>query len=124
MYLTTQNWPTIYKLSLEDPLAGRRAGGGGGNAAARDAAVYTERCQGCHGLNGVGSEVGPPRLAGIGSRLPFDSFRLVVHSGRGEMPAFPDMDETAARRLFDYLNTLQGANSGTFRRLPDPHGGW
>jgi quinoprotein glucose dehydrogenase len=113
LYLTTQDWPTIYKLSLEDPLIGRHASGG-----ARDATVYEERCQGCHGRNGVGSGVGPPPLAGIGNRLALDSFRLVVHSGRGEMPAFPDLDETVVGRLFEYLNNLQTSNPG----MPTPDG--
>ena len=118
LYLTTQDWPTIYKLSLEDPLIGRRASGG-----ARDATVYEERCQACHGSNGVGSGVGPTPLAGIGNRLALDSFRLVVHSGRGEMPAFPDLDETAVGRLFEYLNSLQTPNPGvptSARSAPGP----
>jgi quinoprotein glucose dehydrogenase len=101
MYLTTQDWPTIYKLSLEDPL-GKRASGGN-----RDATVYEERCQGCHGANGVRSGVGPPPLAGIGKRLTLDSFRATVLSGRGEMPAFPDLGDVVSR-LFEYLSKLPG----------------
>ncbi len=106
LYLTTQDWPTIYKLSLEDPLA-RRASGN------REATVYDERCEGCHGPNGAGSGVGPPPLAGIGKRLALDSFRLTVHSGRGEMPAFPDLDDTAVRQLYQYLDNLRGAGPAT-----------
>ena len=50
-------------------------------------------------MNGVRAGSGPPALAGIGKRLAFDSFRLTVHSGKGEMPAFADLDEAAAKRL-------------------------
>jgi quinoprotein glucose dehydrogenase len=83
MYLNTQDWPTIYKLSLEDPL--------GKLTTDTDAkALYAARCQTCHGVNGVRSGSGPPPLAAIGKRLALDSFRLTVRSGRGEMPAFRD----------------------------------
>ena len=95
--LNTQDWPTIYKLSLEDPL-------GKQNSGADAKAVYAARCQTCHGIGGVGSGSGPPALAGIGKRVPFDSFRSTVHSGRGEMPGFADVDEVAAKRLYEYLS--------------------
>lgn len=106
MYLTTQDWPTIYKLSLDDPLS-RRASGD-----SRDVTVYEKRCQGCHGPNGVRSGVGPPPLAGIGRRLAIDSFRSTVLSGRGEMPAFPDLEDRVVRRLFEYLSKLPGTGPG------------
>jgi quinoprotein glucose dehydrogenase len=106
LYLTTQDWPTIYKLSLEDPLA-RRASGNG------QATVYEERCEGCHQSNGAGAAAGPPPLAGIGKRITLDSFRLTVHSGRGEMPAFPDLDDTTVRQLYQYLDNLRSAGPAT-----------
>ncbi len=104
MYLTTQDWPTIYKLSLEDPLSHLASGGSPG------ATVYEERCQACHGVSGVRSGVGPPPLAGIGTRLSLDSFRLTVRSGRGEMPAFPDLDDAAVKGLFKYLGNLEAGS--------------
>lgn len=104
MYLNTQDWPTIYKLSLEDPLGKRPADTGA-------KALYEARCQTCHGVNGVPSGAGPPLLAAIGKRLAFDSFRLTVHSGRGEMPAFPDLDAAVTKRLFEYLGGLKPAGS-------------
>ena len=67
MYLNTQDWPTIYQLSLEDPLA-KSSNGTGGKS------TYDSRCQTCHGANGV-SAGGPPSLAAIGKRLPIDAFR-------------------------------------------------
>jgi quinoprotein glucose dehydrogenase len=104
MYLNTQDWPTVYKLSLEDPL-GKRTTDTGAKA------LYQARCQTCHGVNGVRKGSGPPPLAAIGTRLSFDAFRLTVHSGRGEMPAFPDLDDVAANRLFEYLGSLQPAGT-------------
>ena len=100
MYLNTQDWPTIYKLSLEDPLGKLATKSSGAKA------VYEARCQACHGVNGVRSGSGPPSLAAIQSRVAFDSFRRTVRAGRGEMPAFADVDDATARRLFDYLGSL------------------
>lgn len=110
MYLNTQDWPTIYKLSLEDPL-GKRATDTGAKAA------YEARCQPCHGVNGVRSGSGPPPLAAIGKRLAMDSFRLSVRNGRGKMPAFRDLDDTAIQQLFEYLSAL-AAPAGTAEESP------
>lgn len=99
MYLNTQDWPTIYKLSLEDPLAKSAVDSSA-------ASVYEARCQACHGVKGMRSGSGPPPLAAISRRLPLDSFRLAVRNGRGKMPAFGDLDDDAVRQLFRYLDTL------------------
>lgn len=99
MYLNTQDWPTIYKLGLEDPLAKSAT-----DTSAK--AVYEARCQACHGVNGVRSGSGPPPLAAIGKRRSLDSFRLSVRNGRGKMPAFRDLEDAAVQRLFEYLGTL------------------
>jgi len=109
VYVTTQDWPTIYKLSLEDPLAERPAGSRG-RAASGDAGrtAYEQRCQSCHGVNGVRSGSGPPALAGAGSRLGFDAFRRVVLNGRAEMPAFPDVDSTTLNAILTFLGNAGG----------------
>jgi quinoprotein glucose dehydrogenase len=99
MYLNTQDWPTIYKLSLEDPLGKRPAD-------SRAKSVYQARCQVCHGVNGLRAGSGPPPLAGIGKRLSLDAFRHPVRSGKGEMPAFADLDDAAVSKLYDFLNTF------------------
>jgi quinoprotein glucose dehydrogenase len=101
MYLNTQDWPTIYKLSLEDPL-GKRSSRTGAMA------LYEARCQACHGVNGVPAGSGPPPLAAIGRRLPVNSFRISVRNGRGKMPAFQDLDDNEVGQLFRYLDGLEG----------------
>lgn len=102
VFLTTQDWPTIYKLSLTDPFLGRENGGNGGSA------MYEQRCQVCHGENGAGSAGGPPALTDIEAKLSFDAFRRVVTAGRGEMPAFSDLDDGALRGLYSFLNSDSG----------------
>jgi len=104
LYLNTQDWPTIYKLGLTDPLA-RPVSGRGGRA------LYQARCQACHGENGVRAGSGPPPLAAIGKRMPLDSFRLSIRNGRGKMPAFKDLEDDQVRQVFEFLNR-QAAPSG------------
>ena len=100
VYLTTQDWPTIYKLSLDDPLAARRSSS---NSAGPDQgrSIYENRCQSCHGPNGEGA--GPtPALAGA-SRLGLEAFRQVVTTGRAKMPAFGDLDAAAISAVHAFL---------------------
>ena len=108
VYLTTQDWPTIYKLSLDDPLAARAGGAGGAAADQPGRTIYEGRCQTCHGMDAAGSAGGPPALAGINSRFEFDAFRQVVLAGRAEMPAFPDLDGPALNTLFTFLGSANG----------------
>jgi quinoprotein glucose dehydrogenase len=117
VYLTTQDWPTIYKLSLDDPLAAR-SGGGGGPPATTDPgrSLYEERCQPCHGVNGARPAGGPPTLAGVDRRLDFEGFRQVVLAGRAEMPAFADLDSGALKALFAFLGTQNGTTSSAAER--------
>jgi quinoprotein glucose dehydrogenase len=113
VYLTTQDWPTIYKLSLEDPLAARRASRGASLEVGRS--LYEDRCQSCHGVNGAGSAGGPPPIAGA-NRMPFDAFRQVTLAGKGKMPAFNDLDDTRVNALYAFLmapDANAGAGSGT-----------
>ncbi|MBL8217094.1 MAG: PQQ-binding-like beta-propeller repeat protein [Bryobacterales bacterium] len=100
LYLNTQDWPTIYKLGLEDPLAKRSDGEG-------VAALYEARCQACHGVKGVRAGAGPPALASIGKRQTAESFRISVRNGRGKMPSFRDLKDEQVDELYAYLNALK-----------------
>jgi quinoprotein glucose dehydrogenase len=106
VYLTTQDWPTIYKLGLDDPLAARRAASSTAGAD-QGRAIYERRCQSCHGLNGVGSAGGPPAVAG-NNRLELEAFRQVVAGGKGEMPAFADLDAATIAAVHTFLDNPSG----------------
>ena len=79
VYLTTQDWPTLYKLRLEDPLAARPSA-----RATQGRDIYQQRCQGCHPLDRPGA--GPAMLARINARFTAEQFSILVHSGRGKCP--------------------------------------
>ena len=112
VYLTTQDWPTIYKLSIDDPLAARARPPAGSTASDRGKAIYEARCQACHGENGHGSPAGPPALAGD-RRLELDAFRQIVLSGRADMPAFGDLDTASIAALHAFLGSPSGLVSPT-----------
>jgi quinoprotein glucose dehydrogenase len=101
VYLTAQDWPTIYKLSLDDPLAARTVVAASA-VTDQGKSIYDTRCQSCHGPNGEGSGGGPPALAGRG-RFELPAFRQIVVSGRAEMPAFADLDASAIASLHAFL---------------------
>jgi quinoprotein glucose dehydrogenase len=107
VYLTTQDWPTIYKLSLEDPLAARRPSTAGADLGRT---IYEARCESCHGPNGRGAPNGPPALAGQ-QRLALDAFRQVVITGRAKMPAFRDLDAAAISAVHAFLGGAAGSSS-------------
>ena len=106
VYLTTQDWPTIYKLGLEDPLAARRTASSTAGAD-QGRVIYEKRCQSCHGPDGVGSAGGPPAVAG-NNRLELEAFRQVVAGGKGEMPAFVDLDAAAIAAIHAFLTPPSG----------------
>ena len=118
VYLTTQDWPTIYKLGLEDPLSARRASSLGSD---QGRTIYERRCESCHGPDGKGSAGGPPPLAGS-NRLDLEAFRQVVVSGRGDMPAFADLDAAATGALHSFLDPPPRPNSGRFGETSPPSG--
>ncbi|MEO8592616.1 MAG: PQQ-binding-like beta-propeller repeat protein [Candidatus Solibacter sp.] len=120
VYLTTQDWPTLYRLRLEDPLAARST-----NNATQGMEVYRQRCQSCHTLDRGGA--GPPALTGINARFTAAEFLNVVRSGRGEMPAFSDLETASITALYGYLGgggrEGRGANAaagGAARPTPGP----
>jgi quinoprotein glucose dehydrogenase len=100
VYLTTQDWPTLYRLRSEDPLGTRSRG-----AATAGLDVYRQRCQSCHALERAGVALA---LAGINERFTLEQFGNLVHSGRGEMPAFGDLNDSAVGALYGYLTSPAG----------------
>jgi quinoprotein glucose dehydrogenase len=101
VYLTTQDWPTIYKLSLDDPLEARRPNRAASSQQGRT--IYEDRCQSCHGADGEGRAGGPPAIAGV-NRIAFDAFRQTTRTGKGKMPAFTDLDDMAVSAVYAFLD--------------------
>ena len=111
VYLTTQDWPTIYKLSLDDPLAARRVLRQEAPQQTGQDDLRDDDASRVMGLNGAGSAGGPPALAGS-NRLELDAFRQIVAGGRADMPAFADLDAAAIAALHAFLAPPSPSSAG------------
>jgi quinoprotein glucose dehydrogenase len=103
VYVQSINVPSIYRLSLDEP--GRAGGPGRGGAPALVAegqALYSVRCQSCHGpdLNGLGTL---PTLVGVTDRLGPDALREVISGGRQAMPPNRDFTNVQMDAILAFL---------------------
>jgi len=120
IYVQSINVPSIYKLSLEMP--GRGGGPGRSNApaaaVAQGQALYTQRCQSCHGfdLRGLGTL---PSLVGVTQRLGPDALREVISGGRQAMPAFRDIAAAEMDAVLAFLSN-PGPAGGRGASSPPP----
>jgi quinoprotein glucose dehydrogenase len=115
VFISAQDWPSVYKLGADPPSFG----GGRGGAGQDGPAIYSRTCQGCHGANRAGSTAFPS-LVGITKRLGLPEFRQLVVTGKGEMPAFPNLDGVAVNTLFAHLANLDGTPLAGRGGLADP----
>jgi quinoprotein glucose dehydrogenase len=67
------------------------------------AAIYQTHCLACHGENLAGSPPAFPSLVHVGERLTSSQVTDVIRTGRGRMPAFPDLDGASLDALLGYL---------------------
>ncbi len=97
MYILTQEYASIYKLSVVKPP----------QAALTETDVkkvkdlYTNTCQTCHGPNMEGGA--GPNIQNVGTRMFFDEFKSIVNTGKGQMPGFNHIDEQTLTALYRYL---------------------
>jgi mono/diheme cytochrome c family protein len=67
------------------------------------AAVYAKRCAVCHGTNREGDMPWFPPLAGISHQLSQGKIADLVHSGKGRMPGFPQLQGQDLANLLHFL---------------------
>jgi len=83
-------------------------------------AVYMSQCAVCHGENMSGSPPDIPSLVAIGDRLSPADITLTIRSGKGRMPAFPNLYEDQLNGLVNFL--LTGENKELSSNEPRPAG--
>lgn len=67
-------------------------------------ALYQQLCMSCHGLNREGNPAqNIPRLAGLSPRLKPADIVTLLNTGKGVMPSFQFLDESAKTALAEYL---------------------
>jgi outer membrane protein assembly factor BamB len=65
--------------------------------------VYEKRCSMCHGDHMQGTPPTFPTLIGVGGRLSTAQVTSLIHSGRGRMPAVPDLNDGELESLLGFL---------------------
>jgi len=66
---------------------------------------YTAHCATCHGENREGNPPTVPSLLGVKQRLTDQQITTLVHNGKGQMPAFPEVQQAELTALLRYLGT-------------------
>ena len=83
-------------------------------------AIYMSQCAVCHGETMAGSPPEIPALAGVGDRLSPADITLTIKTGKGRMPAFPNLYEDQLNGLVNFL--LTGENKELSSSEPRPAG--
>jgi quinoprotein glucose dehydrogenase len=111
LYVVGINQPAV--LKLERAPTGLRVSilGSGVPGVAAAAETYAAQCSMCHGAEGAGQPPVIPKLAGLGTRVNPADFGQVIKTGRGQMPAFPNIPQERLITLYLYLNQLGSATT-------------
>jgi quinoprotein glucose dehydrogenase len=101
VFVTTSDYPGFENIQGTEmaPAGGGRAGAGAGTAPPE----YQQNCQACHGVNLAGAG-DVPSLIGVTSRITLADFKLIMVSGKGQMPARPDLNDTVVQTLYTFLS--------------------
>jgi mono/diheme cytochrome c family protein len=75
------------------------------------AASYAKHCAICHGDQREGILPGFPPLQGINHRMPENKIADLVHSGKGRMPGFPNLQDGELTALLHYLTSAEPASA-------------
>ena len=106
LYLLNQDFPSFYKLEIEDEkaVADRRARFGPPDAATiqRGQALYKESCAMCHGEDRGGSSAAPSLLT-IGKQIGFPQLRRTILYGNGRMPPIGHISDEQVGEILAFL---------------------
>ena len=67
--------------------------------------TYRIRCALCHGIDRLGQPPSFPSLVGVGHRLTDGNVTQQLSTGKGRMPAFPDLTKLQVSQLLTYLHS-------------------
>ena len=73
------------------------------------AAAYAKHCSVCHGDQREGNLPAFPPLVGIDRRMPDNKIADLVHSGKGRMPGFANLQGAELAALIQYLHSAPSA---------------
>jgi glucose dehydrogenase len=100
----------IYVNSNDVPwtggLAENKVGGGLGST------LYQSQCALCHGGDLKGSPPEFPSLVGVDKRMSSTAILDLIHSGKGRMPSFPNLQDAGVQAVLEYVRTGGGSTEG------------
>jgi quinoprotein glucose dehydrogenase len=114
-FVTSSDFPSLINIQGPELPVTTGAAGGRGPGGVAAPAEYQQNCQSCHGADLAGSVEVPP-LAGVTSRITLPEFKMIVASGKGQMPAHPDLDAAAVDTLYNYLASASGGGAAAESR--------
>jgi quinoprotein glucose dehydrogenase len=95
LYVSANEIPWIITVFRDDDPAPLRPAGAG-------ELLYLQSCAACHGADRTGNGVAPP-LRGLRHRLDDAAVQALWRTGRGLMPAQPQLDAQQQHQLLDFL---------------------
>jgi quinoprotein glucose dehydrogenase len=115
LYLLNQDFPSFYKLEVQDEdsmqAARARFGPPSPEKVARGQVLYKESCAMCHGEDRGGTPAGPSLLT-IGSQIGFPQLKRTIVYGNGRMPPIGHISD---QQISDILAFLGGGARPRFR---------
>lgn len=104
VYLLAQDWPAfVPKIAARQlPSANGKFG-----STLTGKATFQNNCQMCHGEDRRGRGEAPS-LVDLDARLSLDDFRQVLATGKGDMPAFPQLSMDTRDAVYAYLVNPEG----------------
>ena len=91
------------------------------SADAAGAASYRDRCAICHGDHLQGVPPSFPMLIGVGNRLSAAQTTRIIRSGKGNMPAQPDVQGRELAALLRFLGVHTGTQNLAQSSVPDAY---
>ena len=98
-YLKTE--PDMVKAEKGVAASGSTLGGNRNEVAG--AAIYDNNCVLCHGEDLMGTPSNDPGLIGVRQRMSDAQILVIVHEGKGRMPAFPKLSAEDEGHLLRFL---------------------
>lgn len=85
----------------------QKAPASGENAAGAE--IYRDNCAACHGDKMEGIPPSFPTLVGLGTRMTSAQLSKLIHAGKGNMPAQPEIEGSKLEALLQYLKVEPGS---------------
>ncbi len=112
LYVVSKDLPAMLRLQLSEPVQAQATSSPEG----KGRALFASNCELCHGADRNGRPPGTPSLVNIGDELSADQIKSIVRHGKGQMPAFAQLNEDELSDLVSYLQHPVGEISSHEKR--------